>query len=395
MLSKLFDLIPQKYGYYSDIEILPYLLRHRYVRCVVYGSNAMGIWLIDWLKKVYNITPEFIIDRNPQLGSINGIKVINYEDFIFSDNEKYFVIVADEKYIEPEYRKKLSDNLKEKGAVIIFNAYKVAEPFWPSWYVFIRENIAKFENVYNKLCDGLSKDTMLHYLKTYITGSRYDGVTIPEENKYWGKDDIEYSLFKIRTNEVVLNLGGGTGDTIIQFLKGGFPFEKIIAVESEKKNIEYIRRTIDLLDNGLKNKIQIDNFYIGEGVGVDDLYKDENISLIEMDIEGAEMSALISAVEVIKKNRPILAICAYHQKEDLIEIPTFIEQNFKDYVFALRKYPSSYFNYLAGIQQINELVLYAIPKERFIENKQETKYLFCNDKQESQGKNDYSIHANI
>jgi len=85
------------------------------------------------------------------------------------------------------------------------------------------------------------------------------------------------------------------------------------------------------------------------------------------------MSALISAVEVIKKNRPVLAICAYHQKDDLIEIPAFINQNFEDYVFAVRKYPSEYFYYLAGIQQINELVLYAIPKERFIENKRKTK----------------------
>ena len=266
MLSELFDLTPQKYGCYDDMEILPYLLEHGYVKCVVYGSNAMGIWCIDWLKKIYNIIPEFIIDKNPQLESIDGIKVINYEDCNFLNSENYFVIVADENYREPEYRKKLSDNLKAKGVVTIFNAHKIAEPFWPSWYIFIRENIAKFENVYNGLCDELSKDTMLHYLKTYITGCRYDGVTFPEEYKYWGKDNEDYSLFEIRPNEVVLNLGGGCGDTVIQFLKGGFTFEKIITVEAKKKNVEYIKRTVDLLQNEMKAKIQIDNYYIGNGL---------------------------------------------------------------------------------------------------------------------------------
>ena len=40
-----------------------------------------------------------------------------------------------------------------------------------------------------------------------------------------------------------------------------------------------------------------------------------------MDIEGCEYEALDGARECIKKNRPILAICAYHRRDDLLRLP--------------------------------------------------------------------------
>jgi FkbM family methyltransferase len=45
------------------------------------------------------------------------------------------------------------------------------------------------------------------------------------------------------------------------------------------------------------------------------------VNLIKMDIEGAEMSALEGASQVIREFKPRLAISAYHKPEDLWEIP--------------------------------------------------------------------------
>ena len=44
----------------------------------------------------------------------------------------------------------------------------------------------------------------------------------------------------------------------------------------------------------------------------------DNISLIKLDIEGAEREALKGAERIIKKCRPVLAICAYHLQDDLL-----------------------------------------------------------------------------
>lgn len=87
-----------------------------------------------------------------------------------------------------------------------------------------------------------------------------------------------------------------------------------------------------------------------------------------MDIEGAELDVLYTGIQTIRKNRPILSICAYHKRDDLVKIPEFVINNVDNYVLTLRKYPSVYFDYFDGIQQINELVLYAIPEERYIAN---------------------------
>lgn len=362
MIKELFDLKPKKYGQYSDLEILPYLVKNNYVKCIVYGTGDMGKWFVDWLKKVYDIVPNYIVDEEPQY---TGKNIMSLNELKSLKKEKYFVIVAEEKYTDLEYRKVLADKLKESGAVIIYDANRMSSPYLPSEYLYYKENVDEFEKLCDELCDHVSKETLSSYLKTYIIGDRYDGITFPEENKYWGKDDEKYSLFNIKDDEVVLNLGGCNGDTIFQYLKCGLPFKKIISVEADKKNCNYIIRSVDLLEESVRKKIQVDNYFIGEELTIDNLYGDENITLIEMDIEGAEMNALSTAKEVIKRNRPVLALCAYHKRDDLLRFTEFIKQNVDDYIFAIRKYPSEYFYYIAGIHQNNELVLYAIPKERY------------------------------
>ncbi len=70
---------------------------------------------------------------------------------------------------------------------------------------------------------------------------------------------------------------------------------------------------------------------------LDDLNLDIHGTLyIKMDIEGSELGALKGAEDILKKNRPYLAICLYHRKNDLLEIPTYIAKLLPDYKFYLR-----------------------------------------------------------
>ena len=50
-----------------------------------------------------------------------------------------------------------------------------------------------------------------------------------------------------------------------------------------------------------------------------------------MDIEGSEMAALRGADDVIKDQKPKLAISAYHKPADLWEIPHKIKEQYSHY----------------------------------------------------------------
>ena len=80
-----------------------------------------------------------------------------------------------------------------------------------------------------------------------------------------------------------------------------------------------------------------------------------------MDIEGAEVGVLKGAKEIIKKYRPVLAICAYHKPSDLIDIPLLITSTVPDYHIFLRKYIGQEPNTL------NEFLYYAVPEERCLD----------------------------
>lgn len=83
-----------------------------------------------------------------------------------------------------------------------------------------------------------------------------------------------------------------------------------------------------LLDaNGEKNQ-ELDT--------LDHCIGDHVVDFIKMDIEGSEMAGLRGAQNLIRKNKPNLAICIYHKAEDLWEIPEYVKQLVPEYRIYIR-----------------------------------------------------------
>lgn len=63
-------------------------------------------------------------------------------------------------------------------------------------------------------------------------------------------------------------------------------------------------------------------------------------SMLKMDIEGAENEALRGAQQLIKRDTPFLAICAYHRQADVWELPIAVAKLNQSYQFYLRRFSS-------------------------------------------------------
>lgn len=83
---------------------------------------------------------------------------------------------------------------------------------------------------------------------------------------------------------------------------------------------------------------------------LDDLLKGKKLTFIKMDIEGSELEALKGAEQIIREQKPKLAICVYHKPEDIWEVPSLILSYRPDYKLYLRHYS------FVGV----ETVLYAV-----------------------------------
>ncbi len=83
---------------------------------------------------------------------------------------------------------------------------------------------------------------------------------------------------------------------------------------------------------------------------IDEICKDINVTFIKMDIEGAELKALVGAKNTIVRDKPKCAISVYHEPEDLFKIPLYLKQLNPNYKFYLRLYTLS----------LDEIVLYAV-----------------------------------
>ncbi len=68
-----------------------------------------------------------------------------------------------------------------------------------------------------------------------------------------------------------------------------------------------------------------------------------NIALIKADIEGHEMAFLEGAIETITREKPLIALSAYHRKEDPEELFTFFEDRFDKVHFQVGHHPLAFF----------------------------------------------------
>ena len=224
-------------------------------------------------------------------------------------------------------------------------------------YEDIKKRDAEYTETFNLLEDDLSKDIMIGFINTRISGYA-DSI-----RKYSITDSyFPRGVVSLENNEVFLDCGAFDGDTIEIFKQqmklANKTYNRIYGFEPDKENFKKLQMNcanddkIIPLNMGVFNKRDTLSFSSDEGGGsrvnetgnssievdmIDNLIeKDVSVTFIKMDLEGVELEALFGAKDTISKYKPTLAIAVYHKIDDLIEIPKYIKSLVSDYKFYLR-----------------------------------------------------------
>ena len=369
-------------GYY--LKVLPKFLK------LTYGVDIYGVY--DWVAErdsgegiFANCKDYDYLDLQKYDKYKDKAKFIPKEEF-YADPENTVVFINSESFLYMPFflyyngfkhyysmrclgKNLLSQSVLNKKATE-FAMYDINELN----HVFTTPEISRIVTLYNLLNDEKSKEVYKAVLKFKLTEDYTYLINV--------KDDVKKQYFdevvKFGDEEVFVDCGGYTGDTIEAFLKAvDNKFKHIYSFEPDERNFKILTKYVEGLEQ--KDKIKAIKagvyykssvFYLqGEEMAIactneatdrkvevcaiDDVVKFAP-TYIKMDIETFETYALLGAMESIIKYKPKLAISIYHKFDDLWNIPLLLKQWVSEYDLYIRHYEC----YQA------ETVVYAIPKEQ-------------------------------
>ena len=291
-------------------------------------------------------------------------------------DEVYQVIRGNYDKVNPNIQVSLEDFINK---FLYWGVLKKSDGNYEELYnraLSLKNHIDDYVWLYKSLGDYRSRKLLFAILNNWYCFD-FDTMNSSIEKNYPHYFDLD--VVKCDKDEVIVDLGSYTGDTILDYLDcyGVDCYKKIYcyeitdnSFEALKNNLAYYpniefrkRAVLDKNREVYVSRSDVDdstNKIVSEGdIAINAVSLDEDIeeeiTLIKMDIEGAESKALEGCSKHIVKERPKLLISVYHNHEDLWKIPRMIDEMCSEYNFYLRCYGSNIFP--------TEIVLMAIEKK--------------------------------
>ena len=242
-------------------------------------------------------------------------------------------------------------------------------PFYTGLWEDLLSHRLDYERLYVSFADEQSRrvlDAVIGFRLTFAVSLLRQVLT--------GEDYFPRDIMPFHDHEVYVDGGGFVGDTVTKFLEvTGNRCKRVYAFEPDSINFRILRQTfrddyrILCFDKGLyayttergfSSTGRMDAAYTSESgtqvgvVSIDETVQEGPVTLIKLNIEGAEHEALEGARQTIQKWRPKLAIAAYHRPDHLWSLAGLLADMCRGYRFYLRQHDIG----------IVETVLYAVPE---------------------------------
>jgi FkbM family methyltransferase len=368
-----------------EASTLDQLLLGRQNRVVLFGCGTLGRRAVSLLREI-GTDPLAFCDNNPTLWGtyLCDLAILSPSDAAarFGMNSVFFVTIWNDFHW---YR----DTLAKLTSLGCTSVSSYAPIFWRfgDRFMDLRLLNEPAHRLYQHLdevfeTEGLWADneSLATYRSNIVWRAKGDPSHLPypaPEKTYFPSD-----IFKLIPEEVFIDCGAFDGDTIrLVHSLAGSNFTAIHSIEADSTSMQKLSSYLSTLPAEVARKIQMLDCAVGaersvlrfsmsgnltskiEDVGIDvpcipldELFAEEPVTLIKMDIEGAEYDALLGAKAIINRDHPILAICVYHTQSDIWRIPLLIRSMNPSYSLFLRSYDGD------GLQT----VVYAVPKHRVL-----------------------------
>jgi FkbM family methyltransferase len=358
-------------------EQLNYKILENREQIIIYGLGFRGCLLLQLLRE-NGIMPIAVCDASPSLqGNTIAGSIVVAPDDLAQEPKSALVLVTPEHYTAQitrvltalGFRKFLySDN----GVVALKIAKEFGEISNETKQQLLAESKSKMHFVCSCLKDDKSRAIFDARIEFEFNGNYEELERYYEPDQYFASGIVE-----LDENEVFVDCGGCTGDTAEEFARwSNNKYKRIYTFEPDeicyyaaKAYIHGKRlRNVTLLKLGAgrdKGEARFSSIVNGASnineqgdavIQIDSidnlLYDKEHVTYIKMDVEGAEMDALIGASKVIGRDKPKLAISLYHKIGDFYEIPYYLMNAYEGYDYYIRQHSNN-----------SETVLYAIPQK--------------------------------
>lgn len=328
-------------------------------KIAVYGagnSSERNIWALTERVEDGDFEPEYYIDDTPEKHNTRfyGKRVINFEE-AHSLCKGFLILICSD---VTRTRSIIADSLRH-------NPIEGTEDFATlDEYVFCRHSDEVLA-VYDLLEDDLSKRCYANMILVRMLRAEQDQ-TLVRENTYY--DVPEFTVAD--ASEVYVDCGAYTGDTVEQYLlKRQGRFGKIVAFEPFTESFQVMKdrterlmrewgfdeKRIELVQAGVgettyTSRLKVDDHadgcaLSGESVhgdtsviALDNYFEEQTVSFIKADIEGYERRMLCGAENVIRRDRPKMAICIYHSAYDMCRIALKVKEICSDYRLSVRQH---------------------------------------------------------
>lgn len=327
---------------------------------VMYGMGDGAEKILAVFEK-YGIRPaEFMASDEFVRGhSFKGYRVKKLSE-IEAEYDDFIVVICFGTAI-PEVMDRI-DDIAKRHEVVAPDVPVIGGGLFDSDYISDHE--ADIMILHTLLADKTSRDVFDALMKYRVTGD----ISVLRSCETPKSEALD--LIKIGHNETYVDLGAYNGDTIEEFLQlTGKSFEKIYALEPDKRNYSKLRRRHYALGSGVfehynaaawsedttltfynksgRNSALTDNrsgetkgrAVTTEAKSVDSILNGKKATVIKYDVEGSEEQAILGSAETIRKYKPRLIVSLYHRTEDMIKLPLLINSINPQYKMYLRHHP--------------------------------------------------------